>query len=233
MNISALHQARPRVRQAVKASDAEVEPFATAGMLMLTEKASLTENPFLLDLGSEINQASTQSILSQLLSIGRWFESTEPAKYKPVRIICNCIGGDLVGMLAIIDQLDSLKAKGATIATYVTGEAASGAAVIASHGTRGHRYIAPRAHMMLHQASINGDGRRKPVHEGHSVSKHGLALNQMMLDILADNLKGKTSRQKLDADTQYSLFLNAKQAIDYGLADKIGVPMVEPFDANA
>jgi ATP-dependent Clp protease, protease subunit len=229
MPVSTVSMYRSGLRQPIKAFAEAGQPAAMAGMMILPETADLSENPFLLDLGSEINPASTQSILSQLMAIERWFAAPRAAKHKPVKLICNCIGGDLVSMLAIVDQLDSLKAKDVTVETYVTGEAASGAAVIASHGSRGHRYVAPRAHVMLHQSSINDQGGAKPVHEGQSIANHGQTLNQLMLDVLANNIKHKTPRHKLVADTQCSKFFNARQAIDYGLADKIGVPRVEPF----
>jgi ATP-dependent Clp protease, protease subunit len=225
--------AKPKAHLNASDDDGDNEPTATAGMLMLTEKASLDENPFLLDLGTELNAGSLQSILSQLMAIGRWFDSTDPSKHKPVRIICNNDGGDITAAFSILDQLDVLKAKGAVIETYVSAQASSGAVAISSHGTKGHRYIAPRAYLMLHQAHLVGGSGRKPVQDAKAMADHAKDLNHQFMDVLVQNTHGAVSKAQLIRDSQYDFYLNAKQAIAYGLADKIGVPQVEPFDKTA
>jgi ATP-dependent Clp protease, protease subunit len=223
---------KPQTRLKATEEDDD-EPAATAGMLMLTEKASLDENPFLLDLGTDLNPGSLQSIMSQLMAIGRWFDSTEPAKHKPVRIICNNDGGDVMAAFSILDQLDALKAKGAIIETYVSAQASSGAVAISSHGTKGHRYISPRAFLMLHHARMTTGSGLKPVQEAKAMVDHGNELNHILLEILANNTHGTVSKAQLMKDTRNDFYLGAKQAIAYGLADKIGVPQVEPFDKTA
>jgi len=77
---------------------------------------------------------------------------------KPVYLYICSPGGELFGGYAIIDQMELSPFP---IYTIVRGQAASMGAIIAAHGTIGHRYITDRSSMMIHPISIIQNGEEK------------------------------------------------------------------------
>jgi ATP-dependent Clp protease, protease subunit len=203
---------------------------AASGLLQFdTDIETLDKIPFVLAIGTDINDNSAQELTNQLTGMERWYYSDkgklDPAKLKdrPIRFVINSNGGYCSSVLALLDKIEDLKAKGITIATYVSGKAFSGGAVLASAGTKGHRYIAPRAAIMLHQAQIpGGEADAVSVHDAKSNVDFISHQNTMLLTALHQHLHGKTSKAKLEKDTQNDFYLTAEEAIAYGLADSIG-----------
>lgn len=120
-------------------------------------------------------------------------------------------GGNVSDGMAI---LDTMIACGCDIRTVVMGTAASMAAVIASSGTKGKRYIGPNAEMMIHQALGGVSGQTTDILRA---ADHIQKLNNKLYTILAQNT-GKTV-QKIAADCDRDKFMDAHEAIRYGLAD--------------
>ena len=94
--------------------------------------------------------------------------------------------------------------------------AASMAAVILSSGAKGKRICLPHSEVMIHQPLGGAQGQASDI-EIHA--KHIQKTRENLNKILADNT-GKTI-ETITKDTDRDNFLDAKQALKYGLIDKI------------
>lgn len=112
--------------------------------------------------------------------------------------------------------LDTMNACGCDFRTIVMGTAASMAAVIASSGTNGKRYIGSNSGMMIHQALGGFSGRTADILR---TAQHIEKVNNRLYGILAANTG--MSMEKIVADCDRDYHLNANEAIAYGLADHI------------
>lgn len=90
------------------------------------------------------------------------------------------------------------------------------AAVIASSGTAGKRFIGSNAGMMIHQALGGFSGQTADILR---TAQHIEKTNKRLYEILAKNTGVSIQQIATDCDRDYHL--NAEEAIDYGLADCI------------
>lgn len=122
-------------------------------------------------------------------------------------------GGSVSAGSAILDTINSC---GCEFRTIVMGTAASMAAVIASSGTKGKRFIGSNSGMMIHQALGVFSGQTADILR---TAQHIEKINNRLYGILAANTG--LSVEKIAADCDRDYHLNANEAIDYGLADHI------------
>ena len=122
-------------------------------------------------------------------------------------------GGSVTAGFAILDTMNSV---GCDIKTIVMGQAASLAAVIASSGTKGKRYIGQNAGMMIHQALADFSGQTTDILRR---AQHIEEINNNLYTILAHNCGASIETIARDCDRDYHM--DAKKAIDYGLVDHI------------
>lgn len=112
--------------------------------------------------------------------------------------------------------LDTMISCGCEFRTIVMGTAASMAAVIASSGTKGKRYIGSNSGMMIHQALSGFSGQTADILR---TAQHIEKINNRLYGILASNTGLSIEKIAVDCDRDYHL--NADEAIEYGLADQI------------
>lgn len=122
-------------------------------------------------------------------------------------------GGSVSDGLAI---LDTMRTCGCDIRTIVMGTAASMSAVLASSGTKGKRFIGENAELMIHQALGGASGQTTDILRA---ANHIQKSNNRLYAILAQN--AGISIQKVAADCDRDTYLDAMEAVDYGLADHI------------
>lgn len=132
----------------------------------------------------------------------------------PIKIIINSPGGSVTAGLAIYDAMTSSPCE---IITVATGLAASMGAFLLSSGTPGKRYITPNAYVMIHQPSAGTAGR---VSDMEINVEHFLRVKQKMNAIMSKNT-GKSESQ-IKKDSERDFWMNAKEAVAYGIADEIG-----------
>ena len=132
---------------------------------------------------------------------------------KPITIEINSPGGEVSSGLAIIDTINCIESP---VKIVVCGMAASMAAVILSSGAKGKRICLPHSEVMIHQPLGGTQGQASDIllHARH-IEKTRETLNK----ILAENT-GKDV-ETITKDTDRDNFLDAKQAVKYGLVDKI------------
>ncbi len=160
-------------------------------------------------LGGPIDDATANLIIAQLL-----FLSNEDAK-KDVHFYINSPGGSITAGLAVYDTMQFLRCK---VATYCVGQAASMAAVLLAGGHAGKRFLLASNRILLHQPLITGQ-LIGPATDLDIEAKEILRLRARLYDILAKHT-GQTS-EKVEKDCDRNLWLDAAEAIEYGLADRV------------
>ena len=133
---------------------------------------------------------------------------------KPIHFYINSPGGMVTAGNAIHDMMRSIPAP---VYTYCIGNAASMAAILLSAGEKGHRYIYPLAEVMIHQPSMGSFKARLWEIEVHA--KQIAKAKEVAAKILAANCNKDIERIKEDFDKDY--WMDAQEAIDYGIVDKI------------
>ena len=160
-------------------------------------------------LGGPIDDVTANLIIAQLL-----FLSNEDAK-KDVHFYINSPGGSITAGLAVYDTMQFLRCE---VATYCVGQAASMAAVLLAGGHADKRFLLASNRILLHQPLISGQ-LIGPATDLDIEAKEILRLRARLYDILAQHT-GQTT-DKVEKDCDRNLWLDAAEAIEYGLADRI------------
>ena len=155
-----------------------------------------------------VEDDNARTIVEQLC----YLSSVDPEK--PIHFYINSPGGMVTAGNAIHDIMQRIPAP---VYTYCIGHAASMAAILLSAGEKGNRYIYPLAEVMIHQPSMGGFKARLWEIEIHA--KQIAKAKEMAAQILAANCGKNIQRIKDDFDKDY--WMNAQEAIDYGIVDKL------------
>ena len=160
-------------------------------------------------LGGPIDDATANLIIAQML-----FLSNEDAK-KDIHFYINSPGGAITAGLAIYDTMQFLRCE---VATYCVGQAASMAAVLLAGGHAGKRFLLASNRILLHQPLISGQ-LIGPATDLDIEAREILRLRARLYDILAQHTDQTTDKVEKDCDR--NLWLDAVEAIEYGLADRV------------
>jgi ATP-dependent Clp protease protease subunit len=158
-------------------------------------------------LGSDVNEASANTIVAQLL-----FLQAQDAK-KDIFFYINSPGGSVYDALAIFDTMQFVTND---IQTVGIGVQASAAAFLLSSGTKGKRFMLPNATAMIHQPS---SGTRGKVTDQEIDLQESLRIKRLLEEIMARNTGQKAS--KIHEDMERDKWLTAKEAKTYGLIDDV------------
>ena len=161
-------------------------------------------------LGSAINDEVANTVIAQLLFLDK-VDST-----KDITIYVNSPGGSVSSTLAMYDTMQLVKCD---VSTVCIGIAASGGSIILMGGTKGKRYTLPHSEVMIHQplGGTEGQATDIAIHANHIIETKQL-LNQMIADHTGQAL------EKVEKDTERDYFMRAKEALAYGIVDKIIEP---------
>ena len=131
-----------------------------------------------------------------------------------ITVTVNSPGGSVTDGLAILDAMRRCRSD---IVTVATGMAASmGAFLAACGGTPGKRYITPHCEVMIHQPLGGIQGQATEIElAAHRI----LRVKRMLNEVLAE-ATGK-SVDEIARDTDRDNFMDADEAVAYGLADRI------------
>lgn len=158
-------------------------------------------------LGSEINEATANLIVAQLL-----FLQAEDDK-KDIYLYINSPGGIAYHALAVFDTMQYIKND---VQTFGIGIQASAAAVLLSSGTKGKRFILPNASVMIHQPTSATRGK---VTDMEIDLKESLRLKERLNQIMAANTGQKIAKIKTDMERDF--WMSAQEAKKYGLIDDV------------
>ncbi|MBA4729788.1 MAG: ATP-dependent Clp endopeptidase proteolytic subunit ClpP [Gammaproteobacteria bacterium] len=146
-------------------------------------------------------------VVAQLL----FLESEDPKK--DVYMYINSPGGVITSGLSILDTMNYLKCD---VSTVCFGQAASMGAVLLSSGAKGKRFALPNSRVMIHQPLGGARGQATDI---EIQAKEILTLKAKLNKILAENTK--QTIKKIQGDTERDYFMNAEEAVNYGLVDEI------------
>jgi ATP-dependent Clp protease protease subunit len=158
-------------------------------------------------LSGEVNDQVASTIVAQLL----FLEAQDPDK--DIYFYINSPGGVITSGLSMFDTMNYIKPD---IVTICMGQAASMGAFLLSSGTPGKRYALPHARIMIHQPSGGAQGQSTDIQiQAEEIQR----LKDTLNEIMAKNC-GKKAKQ-LEKDTERDNFMSSKEAMEYGLIDKI------------
>jgi len=161
----------------------------------------------ILMLDTDVNQHSASLIVAQML----FLESQAPDK--PINFYINSPGGSVTAGMSIYDTMQFIKAP---VHTMVMGQAASMGSLLASAGEPGFRTILPYARHMIHQPLGGASGQASDVEIQYKELQHW---KEILTEIYSVHT-GK-SMAILTRDMDRDNFMSAKDAVKYGLADRI------------
>lgn len=146
-------------------------------------------------------------VVAQLL----FLESENPEK--DISIYINSPGGSISAGLAIYDTMQFISS---SVSTMCIGQAASMGALLLAGGDKDKRFALPNSRVMIHQplGGFQGQASDFEIH-----AKEILYMKKIVNEILAKHT-GQTVK-KIEKDTDRDNFLNAEEAVKYGLVDKI------------
>jgi len=154
----------------------------------------------------EIDDALSNSVVAQLLYL-------DSLNHKDISLYINSPGGSVTAGLAIYDTMNSIQSD---VSTICFGIAASMGAFLLSSGTKEKRFILPNADVMIHQVLGKSEGQASDI---KIATDRILNLKERINKILSKNT-GK-SIQTIEHDTDRDNYLNAEEAISYGIVDKV------------
>jgi len=158
-------------------------------------------------LGTVINDDVANSVIAQLL-----FLEKQDSK-KDIILYVNSPGGQVTSTLAMYDTMQYVQPD---ISTVCLGMAASGGAVILMGGAKGKRFALPHSEIMIHQplGGTEGQATDIAIHAEHIINTKNL-LNELIA------LHSGKKLEQVKLDTERDKFLSAKEALEYGLIDRI------------
>ena len=158
-------------------------------------------------LGEEVNEVTASITVAQLL----FLESEDPGK--DIHLYINSPGGVVTAGLAIYDTMQDIKCD---VSTICIGLAASMGAFLLAGGAKGKRMALPNAEIMIHQPSGGARGQATDI---QITAENILKTKKRLNEILAANT-GKPI-ETVAQDTERDHYMDAKEALEYGLIDSI------------
>ena len=161
-------------------------------------------------LSEDVNQASASLIIAQML----FLESEDPDK--EISFYINSPGGSVTDGMGIIDTMNYIKCP---VTTICIGMAASMGALVLTSGTKGTRFAAPNAEILIHQPLIGGGGISGQQTDIQIHADQMLKTREKINKIISETT-GKSIEQ-VQKDTERDHYLTAQEALEYGLIDGI------------
>jgi ATP-dependent Clp protease protease subunit len=169
-------------------------------------------------LDTDVNEHTSSLLVAQLLFL-------ESQGNEDINLFINSPGGSVTAGLAIYDTMQFIKPD---VCTIVMGQACSMGSFLAQAGSPGKRWVLPEARTMIHRVSSGTPGTRGSVHvqelqfeDAKRSFEESQRINQRLTELyVKHNTAGKTYEQLYEA-MKFDTFLSAKEAVEYGLADKV------------
>lgn len=158
-------------------------------------------------LGTPIDDQIANVIVAQLLYLDR----EDPDR--DIQLYVNSPGGVITAGLAIYDTMQLIKAD---VSTICVGMSASMGTVLLSAGASGKRFALPHATIHMHQALGGARGQASDI---EIAAREILRNNETIRNILARHTGQPLDR--IAADTDRDFYLDAEQAMEYGLVDSV------------
>jgi len=158
-------------------------------------------------LGTGIDDMIANIIIAQLL----FLESEDPSK--DIYLYINSPGGIITSGLAIYDTMQYIKAP---VVTTCIGQAASMGAVLLAGGEKGKRFALPHSRILIHQPLGGAQGQASDIDiQAREILRMRESINHILVHHTGQPF------EKVEKDTERDYFMDAQQAIEYGIVDQI------------
>lgn len=158
--------------------------------------------------GDELNDQHVNVIIAQLLFLSNDSD-------KDIQMYINMKRGSLSAGVALYDAIKFISTK-CDIATICIGQATSVGALILASGSKGKRMALPNSRIMIHQPLGRVGGTSSDI---VLQAKEWSTRKAIVIKVLAE-CTGQ-SEEKISNDIDRDFFMSSKDAIDYGIIDKI------------
>lgn len=157
-------------------------------------------------ISGEINQALTEKVCNQLLILAEMGD-------EPIKLFINSQGGHVEAADTIHDMIQFIKPR---VIIIGTGWVASAGITIYLAADKEDRYSLPNTRYMIHQplGGVNGQATDIKI-EAQEILRLRKRINTLISEATGQPL------EKVDKDTDRNYWLNAKEAVDYGIVNKI------------
>ena len=154
-----------------------------------------------------VTDETANLVVAQML----FLESENPDK--DIHLYINSPGGSVTAGLSIYDTMNFIKP---SVSTLCIGQAASMGAFLLSAGAKGKRFALPNSRVMIHQplGGFQGQASGFEIH-----AREILTLKRKLNELMAAHC-GRPL-EDLERDTDRDNFMNAAQALEYGLIDQV------------
>jgi ATP-dependent Clp protease protease subunit len=158
--------------------------------------------------GYPIDDTIANLIVAQLL----FLEAEDPDR--DISLYINSPGGSITAGMAIYDTMQFIRPD---VTTICIGQAASMGALLLTAGTKGKRFALPNSRILIHQPSISGIGGQATDIRIHA--EEIMRMREQTSGILARHT-GQPLEQ-IEKDVERDRWLDAYQAMEYGLIDQV------------
>ena len=169
----------------------------------LIEKILKTRNILL---SGEINKSLGERIIRQLILL-------EDQGDDPIKVFIDSPGGDADAGFAIFDMMRFIKPE---VIVIGMGLVASAAAIILLAAPKERRIALPNSHYLIHQplSGMRGVATEIEIH-AKELDKLRRKINKLISDETGQKI------DKVEKDTDRDYWMNAEEALEYGLVSKI------------
>ncbi len=160
-------------------------------------------------LWGQVNDDSCQELVERLLYL-----DAEDNK-KDIYLYINSPGGVITSGMAVYDTMQMINAD---VATICMGLAASMGALLLCGGKKGKRFAFPHSRIMIHQPLISGQIVAPAIDikiQAEEIRKIREELNKIIADATGHPIN------QVEKDTDRDYYLNAKEALKYGIIDQV------------
>ena len=157
--------------------------------------------------GEPVQAGMVNSIVAQLL----FLEKKDPDK--DIIMFVNTPGGEVYSWMAIYDVMQYVKCD---VSTICVGLAASMGSVILAGWAKGKRFALPHSKIMIHQPLGGAEGQATDI---VIQAEEILKIKNMFIDLMTKHTGQK--RETVANDMERNKWMNAEEAMKYGIIDKI------------
>jgi ATP-dependent Clp protease protease subunit len=154
----------------------------------------------------EINDNMACIIISELLYL-------DNLNHEDIFLYINSPGGSITSGMAIYDTMNYIKSD---IRTIAVGLAASMGAFLLASGTKGKRCSLPNSEIMIHQPLGGAEGQATDI----KIAAERIVKTKNKLNKILAKVTNKTLKQ-IENDTERDNFMDANEALTYGIIDEI------------
>jgi ATP-dependent Clp protease protease subunit len=160
-------------------------------------------------LGTPIDDTSVNDVMAQFMHL------EYQAPDRDISLYINSPGGSFTAMSALYDTIRYVSCD---VETVCLGQATAGAALLLAAGTPGKRYALPGARVVIRQPALPEPVRGQA--SDLAIQAEELARVRSRLEEMLVRHTGR-SRERVSADIERETILTAREALEYGLIDRI------------